>query len=215
MAIDSKTLIYVRLGYVFTYIFLCSFITSFQTYEIHFNSLNPEIIHYTENQKFPQTIRTSLLLLAARLEILDRYLDLLEYNKSIGSEINPSRVYNFNRNATQDQKLISFIKTSYQKIILQDISHPQLDSLNHLKDIDCIMDYVLDHLFKYTPEEKEIYKDILISLFLDKGPYNEREISIMKYILKETFYPSKLATFDFVKKYKLGKDALSFMAMLY
>lgn len=215
MAIDLKACIYGRLGYIFVCISLCSFTVGFQKYEVHFNSLNPEIIHYTENQKISQTMRTSLLLLAARLEVLDRYLDLLESNKSMGSKMNPSRAYNFNRDAVQDQKLISFIKTSYQKIILQDINHAQLDSLNHLKDIDYIMDHILDDLFKSTPEEKEIYKDILSSLCLDKGPYNEREISIMKYILKETFYPSILSAYDFVKKYKLGKDALVFIIMLY
>jgi hypothetical protein len=215
MFIDSKSIIHEILVPIFICISLCSFISSAKNYEVHFNSLNPEIIHYSENEKFPQTIKTSLLLLAARLEVLDRYLDLLESNKSMGSKMNPSRAYNFNRDAVQDQKLISFIKKSYQKIILQGISHPQLDSLNHLKDIDYIMDHVLDHLFKSTPEEKEIYKDILNSLCLDKGPYNEREISIMKYILKETFYPSILSAYDFVKKYKLGKDALVFIIMLY
>ena len=215
MAIDLKACIYGRLGYIFVCISLCSFISSAKNYEVHFNSLNPEIIHYAENEKFPQTMRTSLLLLAARLEILDRYLDLWEDNKSIGSEMNPSRVYNLSRDTIRDQKLISFIKKSYQKIILQGTSHSQLDSLNHLEDIDFIMDHVLDRVFKSTPEEKEIYKDILNSLCLDKGPYNEREISIMKYILKETFYPSKLSAYDFVKKYKLGKDALVFLIMLY
>lgn len=200
--------------YFYAYIF-CSSILAVETSEVHFNSLNSEIISYSENVTFSEMMRTSLLLLAARLEVLDRYLELLEDHKYVSSKLNWSRVIRFNRNFEQDRKLMDSIKSTYQNIIKQSIYTNQNNSLNYFDDIDHIIFSITDIVFKFTLGEKEIYEDILSFFCLYKGPYTEREILIMKYILKETVYPSTVAAFQFVEKYKLEKDALIFMIMLY
>ena len=200
--------------YFYAYIF-CSSILAVETSEVHFNSLNSEIISYSENATFSEMMRTSLLLLAARLEVLDRYLELLEDHKYISLKFNWSRVIRFNRDFSQDQKLMNLMRSIYENALLQSNYNIPEYSLNSTQNIDYIIEIIIDHLFKSTLEEKQIYKDILNFFHLYKGPYNEREIFIMKYILKERFYPSELSAFDLVQKYKLEKDALIFMIMLY
>jgi hypothetical protein len=197
--------------YFYAYIF-CNSILAIETSEVRFNYLNSEIIGYSENVTFSEMMRTSLLLLAARLEVLDRYLELLEDHKYLSLKLNWSRVIRFNRDFSQDQKLMNFMRSTYENALLKSNYNTQEYSC---QDIDQIIEIIIDSLFKYTYEEKQIYKDILNFFHLYKGPYNEREIFIMKYILKERFYPSKLSAFDLAQKYKLEKDALIFMIMLY
>ena len=180
------------INYFILSILFCPVLGFAQT-QIEFHPINKDIIRMAETAAFPSPVKISLLALAAKLEILDRYyrftkfrgpVELIEYTTYLKNHKDKE----IPRNLLESKVLSKLITDPILDILMafttgaKDISYHEV-----AESIDAIYINILNRLFIKSPTYKEASINLALQLGILTPPYDNIALGVMKQALNGYF----------------------------